>query len=151
MPDRVNCPSAQPNQDADTVIGVVGTREGRPQVSLLPKPVPLQSVAHLIPDNIPITEVLRLTAPCAERHCVHFSDDRCTLASRIVARLPAIVDRLSSCAIRPSCRWWQQEGPAACHRCPQIITEPFRNSDLMREVATPTITSATQSKRSIRP
>jgi hypothetical protein len=142
--DRMNCPSAQPNQDANVVIGVVGNQDGMPRVSLLPKPVPLQSVTHLIPDTIPIAEVLRLAAPCAERRCAHFSDNRCTLASRIVARLPAITARLSPCAIRPSCRWWHQEGPAACHRCPQIITEPFGTDDLMREVATPTTTHATQ-------
>lgn len=144
MPEQMSCPSAQPNQSASTVIGVVGTQGGRPQVSLLPKPVPLRWVAHLIPDNIPATEVLRLTAPCAERHCTHFSNGRCTLASRIVSRLPAIVDHLSPCAIRPSCRWWHQEGPDACHRCPQIVTEPFRTTDLMREVATPSVKSATQ-------
>ena len=146
MSDRVSCPSAQPAQGAGMVIGVVVAQGGRSQVSLLPKSVPLRSVARLIPDAIPATEVLRLAAPCAERRCAHFSDDRCTLASRIVARLPAVVDRLSPCALRPSCRWWRQEGPAACHRCPQIITEPFRSSDLMREVATPTTTPAAQER-----
>jgi hypothetical protein len=143
MLDRMSCPSAQPNQDVSVVIGVVATQGGKPQVSLLPNSVPLRLVAHLIPDTIPATEVLRLAAPCAELHCAHFSGDRCTLASRIVARLPPIVDRLSPCAIRPSCRWWHQEGPVACHRCPQIVTEPFRTSDLIREVANP-VASANQ-------
>jgi hypothetical protein len=131
------CPSAQPTDDGSVVIGIVGRQDAAPQVSNLSKPVPLQSVAYLIPDSIPATEVLRFAAPCAERRCAHFSDDRCTLASRIVARLPAVLDRVRSCAIRPSCRWWHQEGAAACHRCPQIITEPFATTDLMREVATP--------------
>jgi hypothetical protein len=146
MSDRVSCPSGQPAQGDSLVIGVVVAQGGRSQVSLLPKSVPLRSVARLIPDTIPATEVLRLAAPCAERNCAHFSDDRCTLASRIVARLPPVIDRLSPCALRPSCRWWHQEGPAACHRCPQliIITEPFWSSDLMREVATPATTSAAQ-------
>jgi hypothetical protein len=81
--------------------------------------------------------VVRLASPCAERCCGHFSDNRCTLASRIVGRLPEVVERLPACALRPSCRWWHQEGPAACHRCPQIVTEPFRATDLMLEVASP--------------
>jgi len=140
---RLSCPSAQPNQTASAVIGVVGRQDGKPQVSLLPQPVSLQSVAHLIPDSIPVTEVLRLAAPCAELHCSHFNGQHCTLASRIVSSLPAVVDRLSAGALRPSCRWWYQEGPAACHRCPQIVTEPFRTSDLMRELATPAATSVT--------
>jgi hypothetical protein len=142
---RLNCPSAQPNQTSGAVIGVVGRQDGKPRVSLLPQPASLHSVAHLIPDTIPATEILRLAGPCAERHCSHFDGQRCTLASRIVSRLPAVVDRLSPCAIRPSCRWWRQEGPAACHRCPQIVTEPFQTSDLMRELATPSVTSITLS------
>jgi hypothetical protein len=140
MPDSVNCPSAQPNQNGSVVIGVIGTQDGRAQASLLPQLVPLSSVGHLIPDAIPVTEVLRLAAPCAERQCGHFKNHRCTLASRIVARLPAVIDRLSQCALRPSCRWWHQEGPAACHRCPQIVTEPFQTSDLMRDIAIPPVT-----------
>jgi hypothetical protein len=142
MPDRLNCPSAQPDEADSTVIGVVVTRDGRARVSLLPQPVPLSSVAHLIPDTVPVTEVLRLAAPCAERHCRHFSGQHCTLASRIVARLPAVVDRLAPCALRPTCRWWDQEGPAACRRCPQVITEPFAASNLMREIAGPAATPA---------
>jgi hypothetical protein len=137
MSNRLSCPSAVPDQNARAVIGVVSTQDGRAQVSLLPQPVPLASVAQLIPDTIPVTEVLRLAGPCAERRCNHFSDHRCTLASRIVARLPAVIDRLLPCGIRPSCRWWHQEGPAACERCPQIVTEPFKTSELIRELATP--------------
>jgi hypothetical protein len=140
---RLSCPSAQPDQTGSMVIGVVGRQDGKPSVSLLPQPVSLDTVAHLIPDTIPMTEVLRLAAPCAERCCSHFSQERCTLASRVVSRLLSVVDRLSPCAIRPSCRWWRQEGPAACHRCPQVVTEPLQPSDLMRELAAPAVTSTT--------
>jgi len=140
---RLNCPSAQPNQTDTAVIGVVGRQDGKPHVSLLTEAVSVHAVAHLIPDTIPMTEVLRLAAPCAERHCSHFNEQRCTLATRIVSRLSPVVNRLSPCALRPSCRWWRQEGPAACHRCPQIVTEPLQPSDLMRELATPIVTSVT--------
>jgi hypothetical protein len=137
MPDNVSCPSAQPNQIGSVVIGVIGTHEGKARASLLPEPVAISSLAYLIPDNVFMTEVLRLAAPCVELQCSHFKDNRCTLASRIVERLPAVIDRLSKCALRPSCRWWHQEGSIACHRCPQIVTEPFQASDLMSEIATP--------------
>jgi len=147
MSGHLSCPSAQPNQNARAVIGVVDTQDGRARVSLLAQPVPLDSVAGLIPDTIPVTEVLRLAGPCAQGNCGHFSDNRCTLASRIVARLPAVIDRLPLCGLRPSCRWWHQEGPPACHRCLQIITEPFRTSELMRELATPDAVSATSSTK----
>ena len=46
------CPSAQPTDDGSVVIGIVGRQDAEPQVSNLSKPVPLQSVAYLIPHFI---------------------------------------------------------------------------------------------------
>ena len=137
MTTGLSCPSAQADQIGSVVIGVVRGHNGGIRVSLLPDPARLRAVAHLIPDTLPVAEVVRLAAPCAERRCAHFHDGCCSLASRIVAKLPAVIDHMSKCAIRPSCRWWYQEGPVACFRCPAIVTEPFQASDLMREVATP--------------
>jgi len=56
---------------------------------------------------------------------------RC-LAAMIVQWLPSVVDTLPPCAIRPACRWWQQEGKAACVRCPQVVTETFKPIAAMR-------------------
>lgn len=140
---RLSCPSAQPELPGSAVIGVVGRRDGRPHVALLPQPVPLDAVAPLIPESIPATEVLRFGAPCAEHRCGHFDGTGCTLATRIVARLPPVVDRLAPCALRPTCRWWHQEGPAACRRCPQIVTEPLQAGESMRALAMPASTSST--------
>jgi hypothetical protein len=145
MSGGVNCPSAQPDQMGAVVIGVsVSTACTQPRVRLLPAAAPLEAISHLIPPHVPITEVVRLAAPCAEQRCSHFRDQKCTLAQRIVARLEPVADRLSPCAIRPTCRWWRQHGPAACIRCPQIVTEPFRPSDQLVEVATPPVPLANQ-------
>jgi hypothetical protein len=137
MTDQLSCPSAHPKQNGDIVIGVVVKPDGVTRVSLLPKSVPLEAVAHLIPDTVPVTEVLRLAGRCVQQRCGHFENGCCSLASRIVARLPAVDNRLSPCALRPSCVWWHQEGPAACRRCTQIVSEPFSASALMREVGVP--------------
>ena len=41
---------------------------------------------------------------------------------------PSSVEKLKPCAIRSDCRWWQQEGKAACVRCPQVASsDPSRN------------------------
>jgi hypothetical protein len=36
--------------------------------------------------------------------------------------LPEVVDSLPACNICRDCRWFRQEGRAACMRCPQIVT-----------------------------
>ncbi len=116
---------------------MVDANGGNPRVSMLKTQVSLESLAHFIPKTLPATEVLRLSAPCAGGDCAHFRNACCTLASRIVAQLPVVADRLGPCPVRSSCRWWRQEGIAACQRCPQIVTTPFQTDAVTREVATP--------------
>lgn len=136
MPTALMCPSSQPDRPDSVVIGVV-SQGGGTKVAHLQQVVPVNFVRDLIPETIPITAVVRVASTCAEGNCRHFTGRKCSLASRIVAGLPEVVERLSACTIRSSCRWWHQEGPAACYRCPQIVTEPLNPSNAMREVATP--------------
>jgi hypothetical protein len=127
------CPSSQPEMPGAEVIGVAGPSG----VAMLARPLAVGAVAHLIPDGVPVTEVLRLAAPCVEGHCRHFRDSKCALAGRIAAQLPASVVRPPPCAIRPNCRWWREVGVAACRRCQQIVTEPYHADAPMRAVAMP--------------
>ncbi len=81
------------------------------------------------------TEIFRLAATCEESKCSHFDGRDCRLATRIVAGLPEVVDSLPPCVIRKDCRWYSQEGGAACRRCPQVTTVNYDVSDHLREVA----------------
>lgn len=71
------------------------------------------------------TQVFRFAAPCAGNACQHFDGANCKLATRIVEHLPEAVDDLPECTIRSACRWWMQEGAAACRRCPLVVTESY--------------------------
>lgn len=64
-----------------------------------------------------------------------FDGKNCNLATRIVQILPAVVDALPACLIRPTCRWYQQEGRAACMRCPQVVTENYEPSEDFKRAA----------------
>src|SRR6266436_4777410 len=52
----------------------------------------------------------------------HFDGTDCPLATRLVQLIPAVVESLPACRIRPHCRWFLQEGSAACRVCPQVVT-----------------------------
>ena len=132
------CPSARPELADSVVFGVLSGTVEEPRVAYLKQRQPVTD--ELIAQASPVTptEVFRTAAPCAESGCQHFDGKDCRLAMRIVDKLPAVVEELPPCSIRASCRWWQQEGKAACMRCPQVITDSYNPSELMREVATPT-------------
>jgi hypothetical protein len=131
------CPSAQPCMEGSVVLGVVGGTVEEPQVAYLNKPLPVTEDVLALTGPVTPTEVIRFAAPCAAHACQHFDGAKCRLATRVVNLLPMAVDRLPPCHLRPKCRWWRQEGRAACMRCPIIVTETIGPSDLMRMTADP--------------
>jgi hypothetical protein len=129
------CPSAQPGMDRCQVLGVVDHDGPAPVVRYLSEPV--EASAELLATAAPLkpTEVLRLSATCAEHRCPHFDGMECKLVSRIVRLLPAVVDSLPPCVIRQECRWYSQEGGAACRRCPGMATVRYDLSPEIIEVS----------------
>ncbi len=124
-PQRPLCPSAAPDWDGSHVFGVVGGSAAEPRVGYLIKPQPATPDLLGLTGLVSPTKVLRMAAPCAHGRCQHFDGvrDQCRLAAKLVRQLPQVADRPPPCRIRPECRWWQQEGKAACLRCPQVVTE----------------------------
>ncbi len=117
--------------------GVVrGTAEG-PRVEWIERPVPLTADLLALTGPVPPTQVLRIAAPCQEDACCHFDGKDCRLATRLVQLLPAVAQSLPPCRIRPDCRWFFQEGAAACHRCPQIVTYSVNPTAELSLAATP--------------
>jgi len=133
---RPLCPSAPPAGGSAVFGVVVGTVEA-PRVAYLPARLLFEAPAESADPAFEPGEVFRFAAPCAGRGCAHFDGADCRLASRLVERLPPVVDILPHCALRPDCRWWRQEGAAACVRCPQVVTETWHPSDELSEIAAP--------------
>jgi hypothetical protein len=128
------CPSAQPEMVDCRVIGIVHGNAPKQYVDLLAVAAESRPLLDLIPKEIRPTEVLRFAAPCAEDACIHFADGACNLAKNIVTTLPHGPVDLKHCSIRPSCRWWRQEGVEACRRCSLVITEPFAPTEALRSL-----------------
>jgi len=129
------CPSAQPEMKGCRVLGVVGGTAERPELAYLNQPLPVTEEVLRLAGPVKPTEVFRFAAHCEEKACRHFDGARCQLATRIVQILPAVTEGLPACIIRPTCRWYQQEGKAACLRCPQVVTQTYEASDDYRRAA----------------
>lgn len=116
------CPSAQPGMEDARVLGVVEGATKRRRVTYVDEAVPVTPELLAATRGVEPTEVMRLSAKCDEAKCMHFDGARCQLASRVVEMMPSVVDALPACTIRRTCRWYLQEGPPACRRCPQVVT-----------------------------
>ena len=129
------CPSAQPDMDGCRVLGVVQRDGPTPILQYLSETLPVTPEVLAMAAPLKATEVFRLAATCAEHKCPHFDGADCQLATRVVQILPAVVDTLPPCIIRKDCRWYSQEGGAACKRCPEITTVTYDLSEQTREVS----------------
>ena len=129
------CPSAQPGMDDCRVLGVVQRDGPTPMLQYLNEFLP--ATPEVLAGSAPLkpTEVFRLAATCAEHKCPHFDGADCRLAARVVQILPAAVQTLPPCIIRKQCRWYSQEGGAACRRCPEITTVSYDLSPEVRQVS----------------
>jgi hypothetical protein len=137
--EQLTCPSAQPDMEGARIIGVLSGTPEAPRVAYAPPGVTI-ALESIDLGDLPAPQVFRFAATCEQHRCAHFDGARCSLAQRIVAQLPEVVDILPRCQIRLTCRWYAEEGAAACRRCPQVVTMiPRRNDDLNRVAAPPTL------------
>jgi hypothetical protein len=135
--DSPLCPSAQPEMAGVIIFGIVVGTISEPRVAYLAEPQPVNDRVLALAGPVKPTEVFRLAAPCAGNGCQHFDGGQCRLAMRTATVLPVVAEKLPPCLIRPHCRWWEQEGKAACVRCPQVVTESYHLPEQFRRAADP--------------
>jgi hypothetical protein len=133
------CPSARPEMANSVAFAVVVGTVEEPRLAHLAQPQPVTEELLALAEPVSPTEIFRFAATCAQKECQHFDGSNCRLAQRIVEGLPAVVEALPPCQIRSSCRWWQQEGKAACMRCPQIVTDNYAYSEQLLHAADPSV------------
>jgi hypothetical protein len=121
------------------VIGVVGGTPDAPETAYLQTPQPITDDLLKLAAPVAPAEVFRFAAPCQGSGCAHYSaeESKCGLANKTVRWVASVVDKLPPCSIRPNCMWWKQEGPEACKRCPQIVTNNLHPSQVLRDAANP--------------
>jgi hypothetical protein len=131
----LKCPSAQPGMGDVQILGVVSRDAEAARLAYLDETMPATPATLELAAPLDVSQVFRLSARCEEKKCTHFDGMKCQLAVRIAKLLPEVVDHLPACNIRPDCRWFRQEGRAACVRCPQIVTGTHEADERLRKVA----------------
>jgi len=131
----LKCPSAEPGMADVQVLGVISRDGDKPVLAYLDQPVTPTADMLALAEPLPVSHVFRLSGRCEEKKCAHFDGARCQLAVRIANMMPEVVDSLPACTIRPECRWFRQEGRAACLRCPQVVTGNYEADEVLQQVA----------------
>jgi hypothetical protein len=66
----------------------------------------------------------RFAGPCHQCACRQWAGGRCGVIDKVLKSRPEPDNNgLPDCAIRPACRWFLQRGAAACHACPEVVTD----------------------------
>lgn len=131
-----DCPSSTPEIPGSEIFGIVEGTVPEPRVTYLARSRPVTPELLAAAEPVEPTEIFRFVGTCLETGCQQFGNGQCQLANRIVQGLPAVSSTLPPCAIRHRCRWWHQEGAAACHRCSQIVRTNYAPSDTLRQAIT---------------
>lgn len=117
------CPSGSAYAPESVVLAVRAGLDGPPAYLPAPRPA-AEALAGLEPGVEP-RRLLRLASHCVP-HCLNRAGGTCTLAVRLTATplppTPLPSAPVPDCHLRPSCKWWTQSGPSACHACPQVAT-----------------------------
>jgi hypothetical protein len=135
--EPLSCPAAPPHWPEAKIFGIAGGTIDQPEITFLDEAVPV--TPDLLAATTPVSprEVFRFSADCRKDGCPHWSDEgpgRCTLVSTVLREFDPVVTELPPCSVRKSCRWWAQEGRAACQRCAGIPTDNGELSEDERAV-----------------
>jgi hypothetical protein len=138
-PKSLMCPSADAEMSGSVIFGVVVGTPAEPHVVHLDrvKPIPQELLALEAP--VKPSEIFRIAATCIENGCKHFDGTNCRLTERIIEGLPAVAEQIPACAIRAKCRWWHQEGSAACLRCQQVVRDNYNVTEELFHAVDPSI------------
>ncbi|MEO8504171.1 MAG: nitrogen fixation protein [Acidobacteriota bacterium] len=118
------CPSARPETPGARIFAVIDRSGETPRARYLSEPVPFDEDAKALLGGAAAGEVFRLGARCAGAACQHFANDACSLGERLVQLVQRPREAsLPSCALRPACRWFSEQGPRACVRCEWVVSE----------------------------
>lgn len=113
------CPSARAAPGA-TLLGILGG-DGRM--------VPLRTSMRVDQDFLnaagPRPEArMRFASGCVKGHCAQWTGRNCGVIERVLGHLgvPEAAP-LPPCLIRGTCRWFAEQGAAACGVCDRVVTD----------------------------
>lgn len=123
-PQQLMCPSAR-CEDGAILLGIVG-RNGQVGYVTPRMTIDADFVREAHKGRAPEAR-FRFAQPCIEGGCAQWTGTQCGLIDRAIESPEASrptgwsQGSLPDCVIRPTCRWFSQEGIKACAVCPLVV------------------------------
>ncbi|GIG70593.1 hypothetical protein [Phytomonospora endophytica] len=120
--DTATCPSA-PAVASSRLLGIVGP--GGRVVYTPGGPRLTETLRSGLDADGRLETRYRFSGACVTSGCAFWQEGECaavTVAHREYDAVAGADGPLPECGIRDSCRWWAQEGRAACAVCPFVVT-----------------------------
>jgi hypothetical protein len=120
--EKFLCPSSKCKDGAE-LIGIV-KEDGH--VDMLRKPMQVdQHFVDIASQGRRPESRFRFSNKCIKCGCAQWTGSRCGIIDKILDNVqdPPQQGSLPECAIRPNCRWFNQQGANACKICPFVITD----------------------------
>jgi hypothetical protein len=98
------------------------------KVAYVTPEVPSATVLSTLEESgTPLESQYRFAGPCVTSKCGFWTGEHCGLGAKLAesyqsANLPD-PESLPKCAIRRTCRWFAEQGPAACSPCSYVVTD----------------------------
>ncbi|MBS1732083.1 MAG: hypothetical protein JST02_02190 [Bacteroidetes bacterium] len=122
MKKKFSCPSSVCEEGAQ-MLGVV-KNDGT--VSILPVALPIDKEFVQRSKDIPdIERRFRFSGTCLEKGCKQWTGHSCGVIENVLSSFTpkGKAKGLPECSLRINCRWFSQEGRAACKACPLVVTD----------------------------
>lgn len=120
--ERFLCPSARCKTGAE----LLGVRQDGGTVAILPQTLPVdETFVQKVAEYASPEQAFRFTNKCVEGACSQWTGKTCGVIEKLVIYLDGVPakEELPRCPIRKDCRWFHQQGNAACKICVFVITE----------------------------
>ncbi|MBM0236503.1 hypothetical protein JNW88_03840 [Micromonospora sp. ATA32] len=113
-----------PAANATVFLGMI-TPAGR--VAYVTPQLPAEVALAAAGTDRPVESQYRLAGPCVTSSCGFWTGEHCGLGERLATSYQEAVGpaetELPRCAIRRTCRWFAEQGAAACAACSHVVTD----------------------------
>jgi hypothetical protein len=117
-----SCPSSVASPGA-TLLGMVNDSG---VLGYIETPVEIdESFIEQAGEGAELERSFRFSSKCIKTGCGQWQDGQCGVIKKVMSLNPdwhLNNPQLPSCSIRPTCRWFSQEGANACSYCPYVVT-----------------------------